>query len=74
MAMTGSGMAAVVVAAIESVDPSMTNAQKAQINTAWTAICTAIVTYIQAHATVPPGIALVAGTSSGATTGTGTVQ
>lgn len=69
--MTGNGMAEVVVAAIQTVDTEMTADQITQLNSAWQAICGAIVLYIQSNALVI--VASVAGvTPGGGTSGPGT--
>jgi hypothetical protein len=75
MAMNGNAMGTAVVSAIQGIDSSLTAPQLAQLTTAWQAICGAIVTYIEANAVVPPGIAVQVNTSTGtgATTGPGSV-
>ena len=75
MAMTGPGMAAAVVAAIETVDTQMTPAQIAQLTAGWDAICGAIVLYIQTNAVVE--VTSVSGVSTGGGVsgpGTGTIE
>jgi hypothetical protein len=75
MALSGTRMGDAVVAALEGVDGSMTPAQKAQLTTAWEAICKAIVTEITTNGTVPSPIAVAVstGTGIGATTAPGTI-
>lgn len=71
-----------VATAIEGIDGSFTDAQKAQLKVAWEAICSAIVTYIQGQAVVNPGslainpalIIAPPGVSGGPCSGSGSVS
>lgn len=66
--MNGNDMGDAVVAAIAAVNP---NADETFLKTYWEPICTAIVTYIQANATVLPGTMEAGGNP---VTGVGTVD
>ncbi len=72
MSMTGAGLTSAVVAALEAANPTMTAAQKSQLQASMSPICTAIVTYIQSNATVE---AEATGVQSGGATApvTGTI-
>ncbi len=50
--MNGNDMAAAIVSALQGVDTNMTPSQIAQLTSSWNAICTAMVTYIDANAVV----------------------
>ncbi len=78
MAMNGNTMGTAVKNAIAALSPDMTQAQKDQLEIAWKAICTAIVTHISSNATVAVAVTSVAGVTtgggvSGPGTGTGTI-
>jgi len=71
MPLTGTGPALgdAIVTALESVDPSMTQAQIQQLKTSWEAISTVIVNWIVSNAqTVTPGV------QTGSSTVNGTVD
>lgn len=70
MALNGNALGDAVVTALEGVDGSMTDDQKAQLTTAWHAIGTAIVTYITANAQVASSVTVSSVT--GVTSGPGT--
>lgn len=70
MALNGNALGDAVVTALEGVDPSMTDDQKAQLTSAWHAIGTAIVAYVTANAQVSSSVTV--SSVSGVTTGPGT--